>query len=66
MVNEDMEGSEGGGECTPWETDKGDQLVMEFEDQSYELAQTYQLEEEYQDMMAEQEAAEVQKLTLWE
>ena len=44
-------------------SDKEDQPVVEFEDQSYELAQTYQLEDEYQDMMAEQEAAEVQTLT---
>ena len=36
---------------------------MEFEDQSYELAQMYQLEDEYQDMTAEQEATEVQTLT---
>ena len=39
---------------------------VEFEDQSYKLAQTYQLEDEYQDMTAEQEAAEVQTLLPWE
>ena len=43
-----------------------DQPVIEFEDQSYELAQMYQLEDEYQDMTAEQEATEVQMLTLRE
>ena len=37
-------------------SDEEDQPVVEFEDQSYELAQTYQLEDEYQDMTAEQEA----------
>ena len=47
-------------------SDEEDQPVVEFEDQSYELAQTYQLENEYQDMTAEQEAAEVQTLTPWE
>ena len=47
-------------------SDEEDQPVVEFEDQSYELAQTYQLEDEYQDMMAEQEAAEVQMLMLQE
>ena len=44
-------------------SDEEGQPVVEFEDQSYELAQTYQLEDEYQDMTAEQEAAEVQTLT---
>ena len=44
-------------------SDEEDQPVVDFEDQSYELAQTYQLEDEYQDMTAEQEAAEVQMLT---
>ena len=47
-------------------SDEEDQPVVEFEDQSYELAQTYQLEDEYQDMMAEQEAEQVQTLTPWE
>ena len=47
-------------------SDEEDQPVVEFEDQSYELAQAYQLEDEYQDMMAEQEAAEVQTLMPWE
>ena len=47
-------------------SDEEDQPVVEFEDQSYELAQTYQLEDEYQDMTAEQEAAEVQTLMPWE
>ena len=37
--------------------------MVEFEDQSYELAQAYQLEDEYQDTMAEQQAAGVQMLT---
>ena len=44
-------------------SDEEDQPVVEFEDQSYELAQMYQLENEYQDITAEQEAAEVQTLT---
>ena len=43
-----------------------DQLIVEFEDQAYELSQAYQLEEEYQDMTTEQEAAAVQVLTLQE
>ena len=47
-------------------SDEEGQPVVEFEDQSYELAQTYQLEDEYQDMTAEQEAAEVQTLMPWE
>ena len=47
-------------------SDEEDQPVVEFEDQSYELAQAYQLEDEYQDMTAEQEAAEVQTLSPWE
>ena len=47
-------------------SDEEDQPVVEFEDQSYELAQMYQLEDEYQDMTAEQEAAEVQTLIPWE
>ena len=34
-------------------SDEEGQLVVEFEDQPYELAQMYQLEEEYQDMTAE-------------
>ena len=40
--------------------------MVEFDDQSYELAQMYQLEDEYQHMTTEQEAAEVQTLTLQE
>ena len=47
-------------------SDEEDQPVVEFEDQSYELAQMYQLEDEYQDMTAEQEAAEVQMLMPWQ
>ena len=47
-------------------SDEEGQLVEEFEDQSYVLAQTYHLEDEYQDMTAEQEAAEVQTFTPWE
>ena len=47
-------------------SDEEGQPAVEFEDQSYELAQMYQLEDEYQDMTAEQEAAEVQTLTPWE
>ena len=47
-------------------SDEEDQPVVEFEDQSYELAQTYQLEDKYQDMTAEQEVAEVQTLVLQE
>ena len=47
-------------------SDEEDQPVVEFEDQSYELAQTYQLEDIYQDMTAEQEATEVQTLVLQE
>ena len=43
-----------------------DQLIVEFEDQAYELSQAYQLEEEYQDMTTQQEAAAVQALTPWE
>ena len=43
-----------------------DQPIVEFEDQTYELPQAYQLEEEYQDMTTEQEAAAVQALTPWE
>ena len=43
-----------------------DQLIVEFKDQAYELLQAYQLEEEYQDMTVEQEAAVVQALTLQE
>ena len=43
-------------------SDEEGQQIVEFEDQSYELAQTYQLEDKYQDMTAEQEAAEVQTL----
>ena len=39
-------------------SDEEDQPVVEFEDQSYELVQTYQLEDEYQDMTAEQEATQ--------
>ena len=39
---------------------------MEFKDQAYELSQAYELEEEYQDMMTEQEAAAVRALTLQE
>ena len=47
-------------------SDEEDQPVVEFEDQSYELAEMYQLEDKYQDMTAEQEATEVQTLTPWE
>ena len=47
-------------------SDEEGQPVVEFKDQSYELAQMYQLEDEYQDMTAEQEAAKVQTLTPWE
>ena len=47
-------------------SDEEDQPAVEFEDQSYELAQTYQLEDKYQDMTAEQEATEVQTLMPWE
>ena len=47
-------------------SDEEDQPVVDFEDQSYELTQTYQLGEEYQDMTAEQEAAEVQMIMLQE
>ena len=43
-----------------------DQLIVEFEDQAYELSQAYQLEDEYQDMTIEQEAAAVQALTMQE
>ena len=42
-----------------------DQLIVEFKDQTYELSQAYELEE-YQDMTTEQEAADVQALTLQE
>ena len=45
-------------------SDEEGQPVVEFEDQSYELSQTYQLEDEYKDMTAEQEAVEVQTLML--
>ena len=47
-------------------SDEEDQPVVEFEDQSYELAQMYQLEDKYQDMTTEQEATEVQTLLPWE
>ena len=40
-----------------------DQLVVDIKDQAYELSQAYEIEEEYQDMMTEQEAAAVQALT---
>ena len=36
-----------------------DQPIVEFKDQAYELSQAYQLDEEYQDMTTEQEAAAV-------
>ena len=37
--------------------------IVEFEDPTYELSQSYELEPEYEDMTPEQEAAEVQALT---
>ena len=37
---------------------------MEFEDPLYELSQAYEMEPEYESMTAEQEAVEVQALSL--
>ena len=45
IVSVDTEESENESESTHQETDKGDQPVVEFKDQAYELAQTYQLEQ---------------------
>ena len=40
-----------------------DPTVVEFEDPVYELSQSYEMEPEYKNMTAEQEAAEVQALS---
>ena len=40
--------------------------MVEFEDQAYKLAQTYQLEQEYHEMTLEQEVEAVQALALLE
>ena len=53
IVNVDTEESEKESESTHQETDQEDQLVVEFEDQAYELDQMYQLEEEYNEMTLE-------------
>ena len=37
--------------------------MVEFEDPTYELSQSYEMEPEYEDMTPEQEATEVQALT---
>ena len=63
IVSVDVEELENESESTHQETDKEDQLVVEFEDQAYELAQTYQLKQEYHEMTLEQEADAVQALT---
>ena len=44
----------------------GEPSVVEFKDPIYELSQSYEIEPEYEDMTLEQEAAEVQALTLIE
>ena len=59
IVNVDTEESEKESESTHQETNEEDQLVVEFEDQAYKLAQTYQLEQEYHEMTLEQEAEAV-------
>ena len=38
--------------------------IVEFEDPVYELSQAYEMEPEYESMTAEQEAVEVQALSL--
>ena len=47
IVNVDMEESENESEFAHQETNEEDQLVVEFTDQAYKLAQTYQLKQEY-------------------
>ena len=62
IVSVDTEELENENESTHQETNEEDQLVVEFEDQAFELAQTYQLEQEYHEMTLE-EADAVQALT---
>ena len=52
--------TEHGSESTEGNDDFDDEPpVVEFEDPTYELSQSYELEPEYEDMTPEQEAAEV-------
>ena len=62
MVDVDTENLENKGESTPQGTDE-DQPVVEFENQSYELTQAYELEPKYHEMTQEQQAEAVQALT---
>ena len=56
--------AEHGSESTEGDDDFDDEpSVVEFEDPTYELSQSYEIEPEYEDMTLEQEAAEVQALT---
>ena len=56
--------TEHGGESTEGDGGFDDEPpIVEFEDPTYELSQSYELEPEYEDMTPEQEAAEVQVLT---
>ena len=56
--------TEHGDESTEGDGDFDDEPpIVEFEDPTYELSQSYELELEYEDMTPEQEAAEVQALT---
>ena len=62
IVSVDTEESEKESESTHQQTNKEDQLVVEFEDQAYKIDQMYQLEQEYHEMTLEQEAEAVQAL----
>ena len=56
--------AEHGSEATEGNDDFSDEpSVVEFEDPTYELSQSYEIEPEYEDMTLEQEAAEAQALT---
>ena len=66
IVNVDTEESEKESESAHQETKEENQPVVEFEDQAYKLAQTYQLEQEYHEMTLEQEVEAVQALALLE
>ena len=56
--------TEHGSESTEGDDDFDDEPpVVEFEDPTYELSQSFELEPEYEGMTPEQEAAEVQALT---
>ena len=56
--------TEHSGETTEGDDDFGDEPpIVEFEDPTCELSQSYELEPEYEDMTPEQEVAEVQVLT---